>query len=75
LIAIATTDADPADDRSPTPQWNAARKDHHAPVIGSVDAKELLPGWLFWASWAVSISNARAENALLIEISMLPISG
>src|ERR1700730_15176977 len=35
--------------------------------------KNCWPGWLFSASCAVSISKARAVNALLIEISMLPI--
>ena len=43
------------------------------PLLDAWMPKNCWPGWLFLASCAVSMSNARAVNALLIEISMLPI--
>jgi len=74
LISVAATDPDRADDRSTAPQWNAAGEDHHAPVIGGVDAKEQLARLaVFGELPSLDIESARAVNALLIEISMLPI--
>jgi hypothetical protein len=65
LIAVAATDPDCTDDRSTAPQWNAAGEDHHASVIGCVDAKELL-AWLavFGGLRSLGIERPRGERLI-----------
>jgi hypothetical protein len=63
LSAIAATDSDRADDGSAMPQWNAAGKDHHASVIGCVDAKKLLARLaVFGELRGFDIESARRER-------------
>jgi hypothetical protein len=63
LTAAAAADTNGADDRSAAPQWNAAGEDHHAPVIGSVDAKELLARLaVFGELCSLDIESARRER-------------
>jgi hypothetical protein len=58
LTATTATDADGTDDRS-------------MPRNGTPPAKICWRGWLFSPSWAVEMSNARAVNALLMDMSIL----
>jgi hypothetical protein len=63
LIATAAADTDRADDRSVTPQGDAAGEDHHAPVVGCVDAKELLARLtIFGELRSFDIEGARRER-------------
>jgi hypothetical protein len=63
LISIAAADPDCAGDCSTTPQWNAAREDHHAPVVRCVDPKELPAGLtIFGELRGFYIEGARRER-------------
>src|ERR1700722_5478905 len=44
LLARTSADADGAHDLPVAPEWNSACEDHHAPIVGGVDAEELTAG-------------------------------
>ena len=73
LLAAAAANAHRADDLAIALQRDPTGEDHHTAVIRAVDAEELAPGCAFSARSLVAGSNARAVNALLIEMSTLPI--